>query len=135
MKTRYLLDTSIWIEFFRGHSQIINTRIFDLLNKDRIVTCGVVLTELLLGAKGKKEIHFVNERLVHLNYLGTSIEFFILCGNLGKKLRQSGINVPLSDLMIAAQGKMNSLTIFTTDKHFETIGKPCGVAYEILENF
>ena len=132
---RYLVDTSIWIEFFRGQSQVIKNRIIDLLAEDRIVICGIVVTELLLGARGRKEIEFVKQRLCNLDYLETNKEFFIFCGTLGNKIRHSGINIPPSDLMIAALGKLNNVVIFTTDKHFETIGKISGVQYEIIENF
>ena len=73
MINRYLVDTSIWVEFFRGKSQVIRNRIIDLLTEDRIVICAVVVAELLLGARGKKEIEFVKQKLTQMNRAGLLI--------------------------------------------------------------
>jgi predicted nucleic acid-binding protein len=97
--------------------------------------CGVVAAELLLGARGKKEIEFVKGKLSSLDYLETDREFFFLCGTLGKKIRKAGIHMPLSDIMIATHAKMNNLIIFTMDKHFEAIGQIIEVQYDIIQNF
>ena len=132
---RYLVDTSIWVKFFRGQSQVIKDRIFQLLAENRVATNGVVAAELLLGARGKKEVEFVKEKLLNLDYFETDKEFFTYCGTVGSKIRKAGINMPLSDIMIAAHAKMNDCIIFTMDKHFEAIGQIIGVQYDIIENF
>jgi hypothetical protein len=36
-------------------------------------------------------------------------------------LRRKGLNLPLSDILIAALAAKNNLLIFTLDKHFEQI--------------
>jgi predicted nucleic acid-binding protein len=132
---KYLVDTSIWVEFFRGRSPAIKERVFDLLSTNRIIMNGVVVAELLMGARGKKEVAFVREKLSTLDYLETDKDFFSMCGTLGYKIRNAGLHLPLSDIMIAAHAKMNNLTIFTKDKHFENIGRIIEVQYEIIENF
>lgn len=131
---KYLVDTSIWVEFFRDNKSAIRKRVFDLLDANRIVINGVVISELLMGARGKKETDFVKERLSRLDYLEADKNFFILCGDIGNKIRKSGIKMPLSDILITAHAKANNLIIFTMDKHFKTIGRSIGVQYEILEN-
>ncbi|MCK4766170.1 MAG: PIN domain-containing protein [Candidatus Aminicenantes bacterium] len=134
-KNKYLIDTSIWVEFFRGKSPAIKKRVLELLAADRIVINGVVISELLMGSRGKKETGFVEEKLSRLDYLESDREFFALCGELGGKIRKSGVKMPLSDIMIAAHAKINNVVIFTLDRHFEAVGRLAGVQYEILENF
>ncbi len=132
---RYLIDTSIWVKFFRGRSQVIKDRIFQLLAENRVVINGVVVSELLLGARGKKEVEFVKEKLLNLDYFEADKEFFTYCGTVGNKIRKAGINMPLSDIMIVTHAKMNDCVIFTMDKHFEAIGQIVEVQYDIIENF
>lgn len=134
-KSKYLVDTSIWIRFFRGKSEIIRNRVVDLLDDERIVINGVVISELFLGARGKKEVQFIKDCISGLDYLDSDQNFFLQCGQLGLQLRKKGINIPLSDLMIATHGKIHKLCIMTTDKHFENIALPLQIEYEILENF
>ncbi len=135
LEYRYLVDTSIWVEFFRGRIPAIRKWMLELLDANMVVINGAVLSELLVGARGKKEINFVIERLSMLDYLEADQAFFMECGVLGNQIRKSGINMSLSDIMITAHARMNNLIILTMDKHFESIGKEIGVQYEILENF
>lgn len=132
---RYLVDTSIWVKFFRGRIQAIKDRIYRLLAEDKVVTNGVVVSELLLGARGKKEVEFVKEKLLNLVYLEADKEFFTYCGTVGHKIRKAGINMPLSDIMIISHAKMNDCIIFTVDKHFEAAGQIVDVQYDIIEHF
>ncbi|MCP4218685.1 MAG: PIN domain-containing protein, partial [bacterium] len=75
-----LLDTSIWVEFFRERSSAVTNRVLQLLDEDRIVTNGVIITELLLGAERKKESRFIKENLTKLQYLDADKKFFVYCG-------------------------------------------------------
>jgi predicted nucleic acid-binding protein len=133
--SNFLIDTSVWINFFRGQSDAIRNRVHDLLEQNKVYTNGVIIAELLVGARGKKETTFVKENLLRLNYLDSDKEFYIYCGELGKKLRKSGINVPFNDLVIASHAKRHHLIIFTLDNHFEPIGLTLGIQFELLKNF
>ncbi|UCH98370.1 MAG: PIN domain-containing protein [Candidatus Aminicenantes bacterium] len=133
--SNYLIDTSIWIDFFQGRKGAIKKRVHDLLDQNRVFTNGVIIAELLVGAAGKKETIFVKENLLKLNYLETDRDFFVYCGELGNQLRKAGLNVPFSDLVIAAQAKGHNLCVFTRDNHFESIGLTLGIQFEILKNF
>ena len=45
-----LVDTSIWIEYFRGKNLRVGETVDRLLDNDRIVTMDIVEAELLRGA-------------------------------------------------------------------------------------
>jgi len=132
---KFLVDTSIWVEFFRGRNTVIKERVLDLLDANRIVINGVIISELLMGARGKKETEFVKERLSRLDFLNADKDFFIRCGNIGNRVRKAGINMPLSDIMITTHAILHNLIVFTMDSHFEKIGVSIGVQDEILKNF
>jgi predicted nucleic acid-binding protein len=131
----YWIDTSIWIDFFRGRKGAIKNRVQELLEQNRVVTNGIIIAELLVGAAGKKETIFVKENLMRLDYLETNRNFYMYCGELGNQLRKAGIIAPFTDLVIAAHAKRHNLCIFSQDNHFESISLILGIQFEILKNF
>lgn len=131
----YLVDTSIWIEFFRGNSEAAKNRIFDLGESNRIYYNGIVISELLTGARNSKQFDFIIENFSGLNYLEMDEAFFIYIAKINNQLRSSGVTLPISDVMIAAHAKLNNLAVFSRDKHFEKIGRLIGFQYDIIENF
>ncbi len=50
-----LIDTSAWIDFLRGRAGALGDAVERALSHDTALMCGVVIAELLQGAKGKKE--------------------------------------------------------------------------------
>jgi predicted nucleic acid-binding protein len=130
----YLVDTSIWIDYFRGKSEAIKNRMTDLAFNNRIYYNGIIISELLSGAKSKKQFDFIIENFSGLNYLEMDKEFFIFSSRITNKLRSLGITLPISDILIAAHAKFNNLIVFTKDKHFEKTGQLIGFQYDIIEN-
>jgi len=49
-----LIDTSVWIEFFRQRDTVVE-RIRPLLSEQKVVTVEPVFSELLFGVRNKKE--------------------------------------------------------------------------------
>jgi predicted nucleic acid-binding protein len=51
-----LVDTSIWIDAFRGANPTVKNALDSLLAEDRVVFCGVVEMELLHGIRPKETL-------------------------------------------------------------------------------
>jgi predicted nucleic acid-binding protein len=132
---KYLIDTSIWIDFFRGKSEIIKTRLFQLLDENAVYTNGIILAELLIGAVGKKEFGLIRDNFDGLRYLEMDRGFLIYGSEIGNKLFRSGKTIPFSDIVILAHAKKYNLIVMSKDKHIETLGKFLDFQYEILEKF
>lgn len=135
LMNRYLIDTSVWIDFFRGRSEVIKNRIFKLLDENAVFTNGIILAELLIGASGRKEFDFIKDNFEGLRYMDMDRGFFIHLSEVGNALRRSGTTIPLSDLAIITQAKKNKLIVFTRDRHFESLGKNLNFQYEIPDKF
>ena len=56
MSAKVLVDTSVWIAFFRGKDTHLIERIAALLKSQNAVYTGIIALELLNGAKGQKEL-------------------------------------------------------------------------------
>ena len=115
-----LVDTSIWIEFFKPHSEM-GDNLEKLIKEDSVWACGIVLFELVQGTKTGEEKNKILGILSDLKYVEMSPLLWQKAGELSASLKKKGINLPLSDIFIAILAIEHDLQIFTLDKHFEEI--------------
>lgn len=119
-----LIDTSAWIEFFRPHGNAeIRTTINQLLDDNEAALCGIVLSELLRGARSDREFRDLADRLSTLIQLPTPETIWIHVGKLGYHLARKGINTPTTDILIAAIAIENKVAVLHKDRHFSLIAK------------
>jgi predicted nucleic acid-binding protein len=121
MKPNILVDTSSWIEYFNIPDSKSGEIIENLLHDGRVVTAGIVLTELLQGAKVKEEFKAILENMVALPMLKTTTDTWIEAGRTSFTLRRKGITIPITDLIIAALALENECQILTLDPAFKKI--------------
>jgi predicted nucleic acid-binding protein len=133
--SKYLVDTSVWVEFLRGEKTAIKKRLENLLDENRATVSGIILAELLTGIANEKDQCFLEECFLGLPFLEATCEIFTAAGKMGATLRKNGITMPLSDLQIAALAKAHDLTVLTLDNHFQTLARPLGVQMELLKGF
>lgn len=121
MKDKVLVDTSIWIEFFNRPESKSGLRLDKLIRQGKVCSTGIVLTELLQGAKIEKEFNAILESFVVLPFLNTTIDTWIMAGKISFSLRRKGITIPTTDLIIASLAIENDCPVFTSDPHFKKI--------------
>jgi predicted nucleic acid-binding protein len=63
----------------------------------------------------------VNDALSDLEYAEMTRHLWQKTGELSASLKQKGLNLPLSDILIAAVAIEHNLAVFTLDKHFAQI--------------
>lgn len=113
-------DTSVLIAFFRGKAEYVK-EIAGLLEGKRLVVTGIILAELLQGMKNLKEEQRISDLLSAISSIELTTDLWIKAGKISLSLRRSGIDLPLTDVAIAALAMEHSLSLFTLDKHFERI--------------
>ncbi len=113
-----LVDTSVWVDFFRGSEGPAVGSLDHLLEEKRVVLCGTVELELLQGAK-PGERPMLQDLLAALPYVETERADFQTAGELLSGLRAKGFQVPATDGLIAALCLRHRFTILTLDKHFD----------------
>lgn len=119
--TRVLVDTSVWIEYFNRPTSAEQAELMRLLDADAVSLAGVVLAELLQGAKTERERDLLRETLDALPLLPASRATWERVGDLAFRLRRSGRTVPLSDLLIASLAIEHENPVYTLDPHFDEI--------------
>ncbi len=119
---KVLVDTSAWIEFFRKKEPYYSA-ILELVDNDLVCCIGIVLAELLQGAKSEKELNTIKEFLHVFDFLPESIKSWEKAGELSYTLKQKGKGVGLSDCYIAVLTKSSDVRLLSLDKHFDVLKK------------
>jgi predicted nucleic acid-binding protein len=119
---KVLVDTSVWIEFFRKKAPYYGI-VLELMDDDRICCIGLVLAELMQGAKSEKELNTIKEFLHVFDFLPETIDLWEDAGELSFMLQRKGVTVGLSDCYISVTTKSANANLLTLDKHFSAIQK------------
>ena len=93
------------------------------IREDRAALTGVVLAELLQGARSESEMSRLRTALGTVAYIETSRETYERAGSFGFTLRRRGITVPVTNCVIAAAAKSAGGRILTLDTHFTELAK------------
>ena len=121
MDTRIIVDTTIWIEFFRSPESAVSKHLKDLLRQRRVVMVGMVMAEILQGIKAAKEANLVRASFMTLPYSEMTKDRWQQAGEISASLRKKGTTLPLSDLIIAACALAEGQEVYTLDPHFKRI--------------
>jgi len=119
MSNQILIDTSAWIDFLRGREGAYSDAVERALSDDTALLCGVVIAELLQGAKGQKEVQQLEFLFANVPCLPVLPDDWHGAGQALQALRVGGVTVPLSDALIAAVARRNGVPILTADAHFQ----------------
>lgn len=117
-----LVDTSAWIDFFRKKEPAYSS-IVRLLDNGQICCIGIVLAELLQGAKSEKELEVLRDFLHVFHFLPDDTHLWQKAGELSYSLRREGKTVGLSDCYISVSARSHHAKILSFDKHFDLIDK------------
>jgi predicted nucleic acid-binding protein len=117
-----LIDTCAWIDFLRQPQGGLGDQVEQLLASDRAALCGVVQAELMQGAKGRKEQEQLDFLLANVTCLEITPADWLSAGRLLAQLRAKGLQVPLTDALIAVCAKRHQAPVLTLDQHFQHLG-------------
>ena len=121
MNTGIIVDTCVWIEFFRKPESKLTRHLKGLLRGRKVIMVGMVLTEILQGVRAPEEAILVKQNLEKLPYLEMTRDIWKAAGEISASLRGTRITIPLSDLIVAGLALSGDHEIFTIDPHFEKI--------------
>ncbi len=127
---KVLIDTSAWVEYFRGSSEVAKI----VHDKYLYLACitGPIITELIQGLKTENEKYVLASALESISRLSINDQDWIDAGEKGALLRKQRITVPLADLIIYTMAVKNNCSIYTADKHFQMIQEATGESIDII---
>ena len=111
-----LVDTSIWIEYFRTGNN--SEKLDFLIDENLIVINDLILAELVPSLRVRNQRRIV-KLLYNINKLELSINWDQLIEFQFKCLKNglNGIGIP--DLIVAQNAKQNYCEIYSLDSHFK----------------
>ncbi len=118
-----LVDTSYWIEYFNRPGLAEADEVETLVRDDRAAVTGLVLAELLQGARTEEDILELRSGLAAVTWVEASVETYGRAGRLGYELRRRGVTVPITDCVIAAAAESIGGRLLTLDGHFEELAR------------
>ncbi len=113
-----LVDTSVWIEYFRNRDSL--ERLDFIIDENLVVINELILAELIPFLKISKQgkiielLNNINKLQLNINW-DEIIDFQVRCLKKGI----NGVGIP--DLIIAQNAKQNDCEIYSTDKHFKLL--------------
>lgn len=118
-----LVDSSVWIEFFRAGSGFRFEGPFDF---DEVVTCLPVVQEVLQGFDDERAFRVAREAMLALPVVESplSAEVFSEAVDLYRAARRAGLTVRSgTDCLIAACAVRHSLTVVHLDRDFDALAR------------
>ena len=119
-----LVDTSVWIDFFKGIESQNVQKLSEYLEKDyTIFMCPTIIQEILQGITNDKQFKEVKEYLLAFPVLNDDgIQVAISAAELYRSIRKKGITIRKSNDCIIAQYAINySIKILHQDRDFDMI--------------
>jgi hypothetical protein len=124
-----LVDTSVWIKYFRDKSPNLSKRVDEILSKQEVYAPKIVIAELIQGSKSDREISTIEEFVDAFNIIDQKEDTWIRAGKLSFSLRKKGRTVNLTDCYIAVIAQEYDCQIFSLDEHFKDIQKALNVHF------
>jgi predicted nucleic acid-binding protein len=129
----FLIDSSIWVEYLRPKGSMkVKGRLREILQKEEALSCGVVVVEILRGAKNEKDFQALHDSLISLPQIPMDDGVIERASKWGFLLERKGKTVSTTDLLIAAaaykRGKLLHL-----DHDFEVISSVVDLEEERIE--
>ena len=118
-----LIDTSVWIDFFRGRNSVQARWFTAAIDKGNdICICGIIWTEILQGIQSQRQLKTARHLLESLTYLITERRSYTLAADIYRAARARGkIIRNTTDCIIAACAITNNIPLAQKDKDFVII--------------
>jgi predicted nucleic acid-binding protein len=123
-----LVDTSVWIDFFRDGSSQYGAVVDSLLEQGMVCTTPLIKAEIVPSARNKKEFNTLLDYFRARPLLEDPATLWDDIMHVQFLLKRKGLHgIGIPDLMIAISAKAHDREIFSRDRHFELMQKPLGL--------
>lgn len=117
-----LIDTSVWIEYFRGSKAINPDLINSFIDNNQICINDLILSELIPSLKQTKESNLI-DILLSIKNIPIEINWQEIINYQIINLKHGINNVGIPDIIILQNVINNNLTLISIDKHFNQMKK------------
>lgn len=124
-----LVDSSVWIDYFRGTVNERTTKLDELLGQETLAIGDLILTEVLQGFDNEREFREVRSILTSLTVVELGgLEVAIQAAKNFRVLRRLGVTVRKTiDTVIATRCIKDGYDLLHNDRDFDPFAKHLGL--------
>jgi hypothetical protein len=116
-----LVDTSVWIEYFRGRDALIEREMDSLLRSEAVATAGLILAELRRGCRTPNQVRLMLHAMEPLSYMEIDRTCWLAAGEIAAEARARAYKLEVGDCLLAAVVLRERCLLFTLDRDFSHI--------------
>ncbi|MHB1158094.1 MAG: type II toxin-antitoxin system VapC family toxin [Phycisphaerales bacterium] len=130
-----LVDSSVWIDYFRGKNTPQAGRLDTLLGNELLVTGDLVLAEVLQGFDRERDFKLARELLTSLDVVELAgNDIAVQAARNFRTLRAGGVTVRKTiDTIIATHCMVNDLALLYSDRDFDPFVRHLGLRSAMAE--
>ena len=117
-----IIDTDVLITAYKRHGSPERAEVMRLVETNEAATVGVVLAEVLRGARDETEFEEMSDELLAMHYVDGGRPAWLLASRILFDLKRTGNIIPLPDAVIAAEAILSDSEVYGHDEHFRRIG-------------
>ncbi len=125
MPDKVLVDTSVWIQFFRKKESNASSKLREYLKLNQACYAGPIAVELYQGAKTYKEMQIIDHLLQTITYMEITRTHYHHAGLISQKAAREGKAFSTIDMILATVAHDEQLLLFSLDTHFHDISRYC----------
>lgn len=124
-----IVDTTVWVDYFRGTSNPETDWLDRQAHKTRIGLADLILCEVLQGVRTDREFALVQEELLQFEfYEAGGLQLAIAAARNFRNLRQKGETVrKMVDCLIATFCLLDGHTLLHRDRDFDVFERHLGL--------
>ena len=123
-----LVDSCIWITAAKAKGDLqVKLALEALLQENEAAFCGPIKLEVLGGARkeSRRSLSFFFEAVPYFPMPESQWQHAV---ELGRMLRDRGVNAPWNDVLIASVARERGCRVYSIDSHFTLFRDHCGLA-------
>lgn len=122
-----IVDTSVWIEFFRKDGDpMAKLAVGHLVRSHEAALCGPIEMEILGGVRTEYQPSMIDKLALYPSIAQGSKLWTSAAGNFSR-LRAAGITAPWNDILIATIALAANFRIYSIDQHFPLMAPILGL--------
>ncbi len=120
-----LIDTSAWVEYFRGTGTAVNeATAHHIAERAPFATCGHIWMEITAGARDDDSLSVISSVLMRGATVATAPHHFDAAASLYRFCRSRGVTIrSMIDCLIAVVAIENDLEVLHNDRDFASLSQ------------
>jgi predicted nucleic acid-binding protein len=128
MPDKVLIDTSVWVDFFRKKESLASVKVREYLKLSQVCYAGPILVELYQGAKTQREIEILDQLFDTISYVDITRDHYHHAGMISQKAAREGKVFSTIDVILAVLAHDGGLSLYSLDRHFQDISRYCALS-------